>query len=173
MMRYLLALAMMATSAIASAQDSGPASPQDSGPIHVELRSHAARSGLLGRLLGTKEPNTSAVCQTTGTTTSCDIQNQVNVGFPSIFNMERHRSKKLGLLFASGDCEGARSYAFSQGDFKLIHNVAKFCPGYGQARPIANAGFSNLYGLKTEIKPGMSPEQIGRIQGRQALERGY
>jgi hypothetical protein len=165
MMRYLLALAMMATSAIAGAQDSGP--------IHVELRSHTTRSGLLGKLVGTKEPNTSAVCQTTGTTTSCDIQNQVNVGFPSIFNMERHRSKKLGMLFASGDCEGARSYAFGQGDFKLIHNVAKFCPGYGQARPIANAGFSNLYGLPTEIKPGMSPEEIGRIEGRQALERGY
>ena len=160
-MRYILALAVLATSTVAGAQDSNP--------IHVELRSHTANSGLLGLLHGTKEPNTSAVCQTTGTTTSCDIQNQVNVGFPSIFNMERHRSKKLGLLFANGDCEGARAYAFGQGDFKLIHNVAKFCPGYGQAQPIASSGFSNSYRLPTEIKPGMTPEEIGRVQGRQAL----
>lgn len=158
-MRYPLALAMMATSAMAGAHDTGP--------IHVELGN--ARGGFFG----TEKPNTSAVCQTTGTTTSCDIQKQVNVGWLSVFNMERHRAKKLGLLLASGDCEGARSYAFGKGDFKLVHNVTKYCPGYGQARPIANVGFSNLYGLPTEVKPGMTPEQIGRVQGRQALERGY
>jgi hypothetical protein len=164
-MKTLHALAISAALLVAS----HPTFAQVKGSIEVELRNHGPRGGVSGLIFGTEEPNTSALCQTTDTTAACDIQNNVQVGWLSIFNLERHRSKKLLRIIGGRDCEGARRYAFDKADFKLIHNLEKFCPGYASAKPVAIASLSNPYDLPMEVRPGMTPEEIGRVQGRRSL----
>lgn len=165
-MKTLHALAVSAALIVAP----NSAYAQVKGPIEVELRNHKAHSGISGLILGTKEPNTSALCQTSDTATACDIQNNVQVGWLSIFNLERHRSKKLLRIIGDRDCEGARRYAFDKADFKLIHNLEKFCPGYASAKPVGIANLSNPYDLPMEVRPGMTPKEIGMVQGRRSLE---
>lgn len=164
-MKTLHALAISAALLVAS----HPAYARVNGPIEVELRSHEARGGISGLLLGNEEPNTSALCRTTETTATCDIQNNVQAGWLSIFNLQRHRSKKLLRIIGARDCEGARRYAFDKADFKLIHNLEKFCPGYASAKPVAIASLSNPYDLPMEVRSGMTPEEIGRVQARRSL----
>ena len=58
------------------------------------------------------------MCQTFDNTTVCDSQPQNEVGWLNIFNLEHHRSKRLGKMIADDQCTDARRYALEKGDFR-------------------------------------------------------